>query len=163
MRKISVTGILALALTLGTAGVAAAQGTARPDRQRADSTFRRGPGGPGGQNGLLLRGITLSASQQARLKELREGERKQMQAEHPQGHRDAGAREARQRGDTTGMGARRAQMMQRREQQFAAIRGILNSDQRVQFDKNVTDMKARMGQRGERGEKREHRNGAAKS
>ncbi|MEP6991210.1 MAG: Spy/CpxP family protein refolding chaperone [bacterium] len=157
MRKISVTGILALALTLGTAGIAAAQGTARPNRQHADSTFR----GRGGQAGLLLRGITLSASQQTRLKELRANERKQMQAEHPQGQRDAGARAARQRGDTTGMGARRAQMMQRREQQFAAIRGILNNDQRVQFDKNVTDLKARMSQRGERGEKREHRDGAA--
>ena len=146
---------LALALTLGAAGIASAQGVARPDRSREaqDSGFGRGPGGRGGREGMLLRGITLSPDQQAQLKDLRDRGRQQMDAERSQ--RDRGgngeARPQRQPGDTAGMGARRAQMEQLRDQRIAAIRGILNADQRVQFDKNVAELKAHAAERGHEG------------
>jgi hypothetical protein len=41
------------------------------------------------------------------------------------------------------MGARRAEFAKRVEQRIAAVRNILTADQRVQFDKNVAEMKAR--------------------
>jgi hypothetical protein len=151
MKKVSVIPVLALALTLGTSSLVSAQSAGRPDRQRAeqqDSTHRRGVGRRGGSDGFLLRGITLSASQQARVKTLRESERKQMEANFLRGQ--AGkpqARPERQRGDTAGMGARRAQMQQFREKRIAALRTILSSDQRTQFDKNVAEMKAHAGDR----------------
>lgn len=154
MQKISVITVLALALTLGTSSVVIAQSGGRPNTQRAgqqDSTLRRGPNGRGGPNAMLLRGITLSASQQTRVQELRDSQRKQMEANRPQGQPGRGenpqARVARERGDTTSMGARRAQMGQRREQHIGALRSILNADQRVQFDKNVAEMKAHAGER----------------
>ena len=142
MRKNSVITALALALTLGTAGVASAQGVGadRPRDTQQDGG-RRGPGGRGGPE-MLLRGITLSADQQAQVKAL--GDRQRQQGEAERGQRDA----ARQRGDTTGMGARRAQMQQRREQSIAALRAVLNADQQVQFDKNVAEMKAHAPERG---------------
>ncbi|MEO8620339.1 MAG: Spy/CpxP family protein refolding chaperone [bacterium] len=147
MKKMSIVPVIALALTLGAAGVASAQGVGRPDGQRAaqqDSTHRRGAGRRGGPDGMLLRGITLSASQQTRAKALRENSRKQMEGNRPK----------RQiaRGDTTGMGARRAQMQQFREKRVAELRSILTSGQRTQFDKNVAELKARAG---------EHRGGKA--
>jgi Spy/CpxP family protein refolding chaperone len=40
------------------------------------------------------------------------------------------------------MAARRAEMEKRFEQRIAAVRGILTTEQRVQFDKNVAEMKA---------------------
>ena len=140
--------ITGLALALGAAGVASAQGVGSPDRPRdaQDSGFRRGPGARGEREAMLLRGITLTSDQQAQLKDLRDRWRQQMEAERSQRDRGRGgngeARPQREPGDTAGMGARRAQMEQRRDQRIAAIRGILNADQRVQFDKNVADLKA---------------------
>jgi hypothetical protein len=136
MRKNPIIMGLALALTLGASGLAAAQGTARPERSygaQQDSGFRRGPGGRGGPEGMLLRGITLSADQQTRLQQLADSRRKQFEAEHPQGGGSQGA-------DAQGR-------QQRREQHVAAIREILNADQRVQFDKNLAEMKARGAER----------------
>jgi hypothetical protein len=96
----------------------------------------------------LLRGITLSADQQSKLADLQRREREQFDANRPR--RDGGpngrsgeARPQRQRGDTTGFGARRAEFAKRFEQRIAAVRDILTADQRVQFDKNVAEMKAR--------------------
>jgi Spy/CpxP family protein refolding chaperone len=137
----------ALALSLGTAGVASAQTAARPDRDgraQHDSTGRRGRGGPGG---FLLRGITLTADQQARVTQLRDAQRKQFEANRPARDGAAGARPERQRGDTTGMGARRVQMEQRRAQEIQSLRGILTAEQRVQFDRNVAEAKTHAGER----------------
>jgi len=147
MKKVSIVPVIALALTLGVAGIASAQGGGRPDGQRAaqqDSTHRRGFGRRGGPDAILLRGITLSASQKTRVEALRDSARKQMEANRPKGQIA--------RGDTTGMGARRAQMQQFREKRIAELRQILTSDQRVQFYKNVAELKARMA---------EHRGGKA--
>jgi Spy/CpxP family protein refolding chaperone len=154
MRTNSVITGLALALTLGATGVASAQGVASPDRPRdaQDSGFRRGAGGRGGAEATLLRGITLTPDQQAQLKDLRDRGRQQMDAERSQHDRGGNeARSQRQPGDTAGMGARRAQLEQRRDQRIAALRGILNADQQVQFDKNVAEMKAHAGERGHEG------------
>jgi hypothetical protein len=139
MRKTSIIMGLALALSLGAAGIASAQGGTRAERPRAgqDSSFRRGRGGP---EGMLLRGITLSAEQKTRVAELRANQRKQFEAMRAKAKENGSAR---QRGDTTGFGARRAEMMQRREQSIAALRSILNAQQRVQFDKNVAELKTR--------------------
>jgi len=148
---------VALALTLGAAGVASAQSTDRPERPRSaqqDGGERRGPGGPGGERGrggpdaMLLRGITLSADQQAQVQSLRERQRAQMEAGRAQG---AERRAPRERGDTTGLGARRAEMEQRREQHAAALRSILTDEQRTQFDRNVAQMRERAAERGRDG------------
>jgi Spy/CpxP family protein refolding chaperone len=154
MRKNSVITALALALTVGAAGVASAQGVGGADRPRdaqQDGGVRRGPDGRGGPETMLLRGITLSADQQAQIKALGDRQRQQWEAERAQRGGNAGA--PRERGDTTGMGARRAEMQQRRDQHIAAVRAVLNADQQVQFDKNVAEMKAHAPERG--GERRE--------
>ena len=148
----TLTTAIALALTL--AATAGAQSTDRDHRQerprgaQQDSVGRRGPRGP---EGMLLRGITLSAEQKTKLAELRQRERAQFDANRPRrqdganGQNDA-ARPRRERGDTTGMAARRAEMQKRFEQRIAEVRGILTADQRVQFDKNVAEMKAHRAQ-----------------
>ena len=146
----------ALALTLAAASVASAQGAGqnRAERQRgaqADSgRFVRG--GRGGPEGMLLRGITLSESQKTRIAELNAQQRKQMEANRPKRDGNQAARPQRERGDTAGMGARREQMLKAREQHIASIRAILDNDQRVQFDKNVAELKSRVGQGGRGGE-----------
>ena len=143
MRKISVSA-LALALTLGASGLVAAQSVARPDRQRTGQGEGAGWRGRGGPRGMLLKGITLSASQKSQLKDLRTSEKKDRDANGAKGQVANGRGAAR---DTAGMGARRAQMEQHRAQQVTAIRSILTADQRPQFDKNVAEMKTRVGAR----------------
>lgn len=157
MRRQSIITGLALALTFGVTAVASAQGQNRQERPRgaqADSGWHRGPGGRGGRGaeGMLLKGITLSEQQKTQLAALGEKQRKEFEANRPKGEKGQGrngqARAERQRGDTTGFGARRAEMEKRRDQRIASLRAILNSDQRVQFDKNVAAMKQRFSQRG---------------
>ncbi len=143
MRKNSLITALALALSLGAAGVATAQGVGADRPRDAQQDGRRGPGGRGEE--MLLRGINLSADQQARIKSLSDQQRQQWEAERAQ-RGNVGAQ--RERGDTTGMGARRAEMQQRRDQHIAALRAVLNADQQVQFDKNVAEMKAHAPERG---------------
>jgi Spy/CpxP family protein refolding chaperone len=140
----TLTSALALALALATS--AGAQSTDRDNRAerprgaQQDSVGRRGP--RGGPERMLLRGITLSAEQRAKLADLRRSERAQLDAKRP--NRPNGAvRPRRERGDTTGMAARRAEMQQRFEQRIAAVREILTAEQRTQFDSNVAEMKTR--------------------
>jgi Spy/CpxP family protein refolding chaperone len=150
----TLTSALALALTL--AATAGAQGVrrqdrpARPDRAQHDSTVRRGRGGP---ERMLLRGITLSPDQQQKLAQIREDARREFDANRPRrdGQRPDASAPRRERGDTAGMGARRAEMQQRLEKRIAAVREILTADQRTQFDENVAEMKARMAERGRNG------------
>ena len=149
MNHKTLTTAIALALTL--AATAGAQSTDRDNRQerpragQQDGMGRRGPRGP---EGMLLRGITLSAEQKTKLAELRQQERAQFDANRPRRNdgangQNGAARPRRERGDTTGMGARRAEMQKRFEQRIAAVRGILTAEQRLQFDKNVAEMEAR--------------------
>jgi hypothetical protein len=154
MRKILIITGLGMALSLGGASVASAQSAARPERPHAgqqDSSLRRGRGGPGG---MLLKGINLTADQKAKVTAIHERQRAQFDAQRKAN--GAQARPERQRGDTTGFGARRAQMEQRRTAQVAELRTILNSDQRVQFDKNVAEMKSRIAKGGRDGEGKKH-------
>lgn len=149
MRKILIITSLGMALSLGGASVASAQSATRPERQRSaqDSSFRRGRGGPGG---MLLKGINLTADQKAKVAAMHEHQRAQFDAQR----KTAQARPQRQRGDTTGFGARRAEMVERRTAQVNEMRGILDSNQRVQFDKNVAELKSRVAKGGRDGEGR---------
>jgi Spy/CpxP family protein refolding chaperone len=133
MRTNSLITGLALALTLGTAGVAAAQGVGGAGQQQEGG--RRGQGGRD-QDAMLLKGITLSADQQAQVKDLADRQHQQMEAERAQG------------GGASGGNGDRTAREQRREQHIAAVRALLSADQCVQFDKNVTELKARMAERG---------------
>jgi Spy/CpxP family protein refolding chaperone len=153
MRKILIVTGLGLALSLGGASVASAQGAARPQRAQQDSSFRRGRGGPGG--GMLLKGIALTADQKAKVTAIRERQRAQFDAQRKAN--GAQARPERQRRDTTGFGARRAEFAKQREAQVNEMRSILTSEQRVQFDKNVAEMKARVAKGGRNGEGRKHK------
>ena len=116
----------------------------------------RGPGRGGGRGGpmmmdrLLLRGITLTAAQQAQLEALHTADRQKMEAE---GAKGAGRQEmeairaAREKGDTATarqlMDAQRAKMNARRDEQIAALRALLSADQTAAFDANVAEMKKR--------------------
>ena len=113
---------------------------------------RRGRGGP---DGLLLKGITLTEGQRTQIAQLRKTQRDQFEAKRDANKGDfEKVREARQRGDTAAvraaMAQRRTQMEQERAQHIAAIRNILTAEQRVQFDKNVAELKAREAERGQR-------------
>ena len=97
---------------------------------------------------MLLRGITLSAEQRAKLADLRRRERAELDAKRSNRQdgangRNGAARPRRDRGDTTGMAARRAETQQRFQQRIAAVREILTAEQRTQFDKNVAELKTR--------------------
>lgn len=142
--------IMGLGLALSLAGVAAAQqaGTDAPRRDRGED--HRGPGnkfgGRGGPQGLLLKDIALTDAQKAQLKELRKSQHDKMDANREQMKQQwEEARAARQRGDTAAaraiMERNRPAMEAARAQELAAIRNILTADQRVQFDKNVAEMK----------------------
>lgn len=136
---------LGLALSLGAVGAASAQSTQAPQRvEHAGRGWQRGPGQG------LMKGINLTADQKARLKELRKSGRSD--ASNQQMRKAmAGARAARQRGDTAAaraqMQALRPQMEQARERHVASIRSILTPDQRKQFDANVAQWKQHAGER----------------
>ena len=150
--------IMGLGLALSLAGVAAAQqsGTEAPRHERGEGQ-RGGPGGrfgKGGQ-GLLLKDITLSDAQKAQLKQLHESQKTSMKANHEAMKKQFDeARAARQRGDTATaraiMERNRPAMEAARAQELAAIRNILTADQRMQFDKNVAELKQREAERGQR-------------
>jgi periplasmic protein CpxP/Spy len=151
--------LIGLALAGSLAGVAAAQqpGAYAPKRERGGD--HRGSGGRGegrvGAGGFLFRDITLTDAQKAQLKTLREAEHDKMQANKEQRRKEFDElRAAREKGDTAAVKAimqrNRQAMEQARTAQFAAIRNILTADQRVQFDKNVAELKQREAERGER-------------
>jgi hypothetical protein len=145
----TLTSALALALTFAaTAGAQSTDRDHRAERPRGaqqDSVGRRGLRGARGPEGMLLRGITLSAEQRTRLAELRRSGRAQFDAKRPnRADGQTGAvRPRRERGDTTGMAARRAEMAKRFDQRIAAVREILTAEQRTQFDKNVAELRQR--------------------
>jgi periplasmic protein CpxP/Spy len=156
MRKTISIGALAFAAVTVSMTATAQPPCARAD-DRSDSTFhnRRGPGGPGGPERTLLRGITLTDAQQRRVASLREAQRTAMDAQ-----RDAGRgafdelRAARERGDTAAANREfaelRAQMQSRRDAEVKALREVLTAEQRRQFDANVAEMKQRRAERGDR-------------
>ncbi|HSQ29464.1 MAG TPA: Spy/CpxP family protein refolding chaperone [Gemmatimonadaceae bacterium] len=150
MKKFAV--VAATFAALAVAGVAEAQGTGAPapHQHRAEGRGPMGRGGPGMMQGMLLKGITLTDAQKAKLDTLREAQRTAMQAQRGQGRPDfAAIREAREKGDTATanrlMAEQRKVMDAHRDAQFAAIRAILTADQQKQFDANVAEMKKHQG------------------
>lgn len=166
--------IMGLGLTLVLAGTSAAQGQADRRQERPRGTQQRGPEmrGPRGMpDGLLLRDITLTGEQRSQIAQLRKSERESLEARRDQGEAQRReVRAARARGDTAAVRAiltrNRQAMEQEQQRRFDAIRGILTAEQRVQFDKNVAELKARdaeraqrMGDRGPREERGQPRGG----
>jgi len=98
MRKTTMSMALGLALSLGAVGAASAQSTQQPQRQEQGERGmrRRGPGGE------LLKGITLSADQKARLKALRKDEKPNPEFRTAMEE----ARALREKGDTAGARAK---------------------------------------------------------
>ena len=119
---------LAIALCAGTVSVAAAQGT-EPNK----GEVRRG----GGMGGMLLKDITLTEAQKNQVKTIRE-KYVPMQLE---------LRKASQATGTPPDEATVNKMMELQSQQSAEIRAILTADQQTIFDRNVAELKARMGER----------------
>ena len=155
MRKSILVG---LGLALSMAGMAVAQQPQDGQRAPRAKGGERGQvdGRRGGPDGLLLRDITLTEGQRAQIAQLRKAQRQEMQANREKNRGQfEDLRAARQRGDTAAVRkafeARRQAMETDRAQHVAAIRNILTPEQRVQFDRNVTELKAREAQRAERG------------
>jgi Spy/CpxP family protein refolding chaperone len=156
MRKSILMGLgLATVLASGAVAQQDAPRRGKGDGAKAGQFDKRG----GAPDGFLLRGITLSETQKTQLKALRTTEREKVKATR-QGSKGqmSEAKAARQRGDTAAARAivqrNRLQMAQEREQHVAAVRNILTADQRVQFDKNVAEMKAHRQDRAAKGDPR---------
>ena len=113
-------------LALGAALVAAA----------STSALAQGGGGGGrGGTSMLLRDITLTTEQQAKVDSITQAFRAQMPAFTPG-----------QAPDSASMAKRREIMTKRNE----AIRALLTDDQKKVFDKNVEEQRNRMQQGGGR-------------
>ena len=138
-------------LTLAALVLAAGTTTMYAQGRQGPPGGRGGRGGPGMMmDGALLKGITLTDAQKAKLEDLHKAEREKMQAEGGRGRGGAdfeAIRAARQAGDTAKvrqlMAEQRAKMDARRDEQISTIRALLNSDQTAQFDANVADLKKR--------------------
>lgn len=124
--------IVTLAVALGTVmtSVAGAQGQPEPAKQ----------GQGGGMGGMILKGITLTDAQKAKVKAIREEYAPKMM-------------EIRKTSQTTGMPPNRAKMTELQTAQSAEIRALLTADQQVIFDRNAAEMKARMAERRGSGQK----------
>jgi len=159
---------LGTALTLG-AAVLSAQAPAQPRRgaqqQPQQQSRARGAGmDRAGGARAVFRGIMLTEAQRTRVREVQQryAEQRrelasQARAARPQGARpDSAARANRQRPDSatraamrTQREALRARMQQLSERQFADLRTVLEPSQQATFDRNVSELKQRMAQRGE--------------
>ena len=122
---------------------------ARGDRADRSGRFARG-GQPGFAGRALLRGITLTPEQQARVDTLQAKYAEQAKATRPgagaKGTGDATAR--RERPDSTTMAKLRTERQQAMAQVTGELRTILTAEQQVTFDRNVADMKERAGKSG---------------
>jgi Spy/CpxP family protein refolding chaperone len=125
---------LAAALCVGMTTVAAAQGAVPPQQEQGRGDMRGG-----GMGGRLLKDITLTDAQKEQIKTIRE---KYMPPQL----------ELRKAVQATGAPpdeATRAKMRDLQNRQAAEIRAILTAEQQVTFDKNLTELKARMDARRE--------------
>lgn len=154
MRKSVLMG-LGLALSLaGTVAAQQGQDGQRPPRGERGGQFEGRRGGP---DGLLLKDIVLTESQRTQIAQLNKAQREKMDATREKGRGQfEDVRAARERGDTAAvrkaMQQRRQVMEQERTQHIAAIRSVLTVQQRVQFDKNVAELKQREADRAQRGD-----------
>jgi protein CpxP len=152
--------LIGLGLAASLAGIAAAQqpGADAPKRERAEGR-RGGPDGRfedrAGPRGLLFKDITLTDAQKTQLKELRKAQHDKMDANKEQRRKQFDAlKAAREKSDTVAvkaiMARNRQTMEQARAQEIVAIRTILTAEQRVQFEKNVVELKQREAERAQR-------------
>jgi Spy/CpxP family protein refolding chaperone len=118
--------ILALAFLGGAATTVSAQ---------SDQGSQQGgrAGGRARMMDQLLKGITLSSAQKASVDSIQTQYQSQMPAFTPGSPPDSNAR------------AQRRELMQK---ETADIRTVLTPDQQKTFDKNLEDMRSRMGRRG---------------
>lgn len=149
--------LVGLGLAFSLAGVAAAQQPGKAGARRERAGDERGPGmrGRGGPDGLLLKDITLTDGQRTQIAKIRTTQREQMATTREQRREQMQQlRAARQQGDTAAVRQlaerNRTAMQQERQRHLAAIRAVLTAEQRVQFDKNVAELQARVAQRGQR-------------
>jgi Spy/CpxP family protein refolding chaperone len=148
--------LMGLGLALSVAGTAVAQQPQDgPRSPRAGERAGEMKGRRGGPDGLLLRDITLTEGQRTQIAQVRKTQRAAMEANREKNRAQFDElRAARQRGDTAAVRrafeTRRAAMQQEREQHIAAVRNLLTAEQRVQFDRNVAELKTREAQRAER-------------
>lgn len=151
----------------GSAVVAQAQATQKPERPRGEFQHRGMRGGPGGPARGLMRGIQLTDAEKASLKTVQEKYQAQFKSirESMKPQMEA-AREARQRGDTAAAKAAfektagdRAKLQSLMQQSRDEMRAALTPEHRKQFDENAAKMKERMGKRGEGREKGAHQHG----
>ena len=152
MRKSILVG---LGPALSVAGTAVAQQPQDGQRARGGERAGKAEGRRGGPDGLLLKGITLTEGQRTQIAQLRKTQREAMRTDREKNRAQfEELRAARQRGDTAAVRkafeARRAVMLREREQHIAAIRSLLTAEQRVQFDRNVAELKTRMAERANR-------------
>ena len=128
MKAIRIATLVA-ALCVGMTTVAAAQST---EPQQGQGEGRRG-----GMGGWLLKDITLTDAQKAQVKTIRDKCVPQQMELRKQIQAVGGAPDE----------ATRTKMMDLRTKQAAEIRAILTADQQAQFDKNLAEVKERMGDR----------------
>jgi Spy/CpxP family protein refolding chaperone len=117
--------LFTLGLVLLSAGAAQAQA---PDREQGHPGDRR--------TQALLKDITLTPAQQAQVDSI-------MHRPHDGEHKDGGDHAAGSR-DAAGPDQRR----ERFRKQVADLRAVLNARQQAIFDRNVSEMRSRMEERG---------------
>jgi Spy/CpxP family protein refolding chaperone len=122
MKVIRIATLVAV-LCAGVTSVSAAQGSDQQGEMRGR-----------GMGGRILEGITMTDAQKAQQKAIREKYAPEMM-------------KLRKTAETTGTAVDEAKMAQLRAGQMADLRAILTAEQRVVFDKNAAEMKARMGER----------------
>ncbi len=155
MRRVALS-TLAVALTLGTASLAAAQQPQQPQAQQQQQWGQRGQRWQRGQRGrrALFRGVNLTSQQKDQIKAIN-----QKYAQQARPIREAmrpvmqQIRTDRQKGDSAAARAafeqtrsQREQLRSLREQELKEIRAVLTPDQQKTFDQNVAQLKARMEQ-----------------
>jgi Spy/CpxP family protein refolding chaperone len=155
--------VLGLALCVGAAGAAAAQGGNAPrdtTAARAATPRRHHGEGPQQFQRALFKGIQPTSAQRDQLesiqKKYREQSRPIMEQMRPAMQE---ARSARQKGDTAAARAALSRTSSEREklqalhkQELSEMRAVLTPEQAQQFDKNVSEMQKReQGRRGEQG------------
>jgi Spy/CpxP family protein refolding chaperone len=155
MRKLSIFAALAVSL----AGAQAVHAQAPRDSTAHKWGGRGARGGPGMMEHALLKSVTLTDAQKAKLEQVQKSERASMTADS--GARRAAfdaMRKARQSGDTATASRLLLEQRTKMDQQFAAhsaaVRAILTPQQQKQFDANVAEMKSHRGEFGRgRGQK----------
>jgi len=149
-------GLMVLA---GSAAVASAQATQKPERPRGEFQQRGMRGGPGGGSRGLMRGIELSDAEKASVKTVQEKYQAQFKSirESMKPQFEA-ARAARQKGDTVAAKAAfektagdRAKLESLMEQSRNEMRAALTPEHQKLFDANAAKMKDRMAKRGGEG------------